>query len=953
MTTDFGYNGKQIVSSGPFKPGGKDMPSDARTRVESYADIASIPNPHVGLKVTVKVDETNNNKMTDYIVKSLKANASGIANSVIDQVQRYVDYLGASSGGSVSQEDINTAVNNYLTEHPVTGGATAEQANQIQANKTAIGDENSGLIKGLNDIATLTIPGFTPPNEIYEFDEIDNTWMTSSDNKTLAITSDEFLADWYDIYLGVHDDGLNVTKNIIGKDQSGSYYVYEYDFKPKNYTRTILLTSGTHAYELSASFGLAYFFKDLMTTPYKHDGFKYIRENVRIKVIPIANPWGYNQSPKVYANSNGVNPNRNFNFNGSWDAYPVKVNEWDYKGTAPFSEQETKNFANWLYYNKEIADFWVECHTDYNNSSYDNYIVYQSYSPLADKVAKVLEKLSNRIKSKYSVTTVSNHEQVDHENNIIQKWSEKVIGIPMVTIEQSPLNPKWKTGDYNNNGGAIREYAVTIFAYLQEFLSCDSSSFNILDYLHKLRDDILNNSCKQIPYYSSHGYNMFENAGSTGGSSSGGSSSGGSTTEGGTLTCTKVALGVNGEETSSTTRVSTDYIPVTITGSSIKINYSGTYQYALRLYDSSKTCLGITPSSAFKNPKLGWGTGQETITDSSLTSNVAYVRLLFRADSTGTTEINTISGTLTVNDTAYNLTMSEDAGGTGGGSSSGGSDTGGSSTPEGNTLTCTNVGLDLDGTENPSTTRVSTDYIPVTISNTTLTVNYSGTYQYALRLYDSSKTCLGITPSSAFKNPKLGWGTGQETITDSSLTSNVAYVRLLFRADSTGTTEINTISGTLTVNDTTYNLTMSENAGDAGGGSSSGGSSTPEGNTLTCARVALDLDGTESPSTTRISTDYIPVTISNSTITIKHTGHQYALRLYDSSKNCLGYTKPTAFKDPTKGWGTNQETITDSSLTSNVAYIRILFRADDTGTTEINTISGTLTVNDTTYNLTM
>ena len=62
MTTDFSYNGKQIVSGGPFKPGGKDMPVDARTRVESYADIANIPNPHVGLKVTVKADETNNNK---------------------------------------------------------------------------------------------------------------------------------------------------------------------------------------------------------------------------------------------------------------------------------------------------------------------------------------------------------------------------------------------------------------------------------------------------------------------------------------------------------------------------------------------------------------------------------------------------------------------------------------------------------------------------------------------------------------------------------------------------------------------------------------------------------------------------------------------------------------------------------------------------------------------------
>ena len=109
MTTDFSYGGKQIVSGGPFKPSGEDMPVDARTRVETYADIASIPNPHVGLKITVKVDETNNNKMTDYIVKSLKANSYGVANSLIDEVVRYVDYLGTSSGGSTSQGYATTA----------------------------------------------------------------------------------------------------------------------------------------------------------------------------------------------------------------------------------------------------------------------------------------------------------------------------------------------------------------------------------------------------------------------------------------------------------------------------------------------------------------------------------------------------------------------------------------------------------------------------------------------------------------------------------------------------------------------------------------------------------------------------------------------------------------------------------------------------------------------------
>ena len=232
MATDFSYNRKTINSGGPIKPSGINQPLDPRTEVKLYADIKLIPNPYVGMIITVLEDETNSNKMTDYKVLSLKSDDLGVANSVVDRVQRYVEYLGVStggssssgtgltseqeeqlnkipemeasinnineslntkantsdiptntselyndsgfltsipseyvtetemneaianisSGGSVSQEDINTAVNNYFAEHPVQSGATEEQAAQIEANKTAIGDSNSGLIKKVNDI---------------------------------------------------------------------------------------------------------------------------------------------------------------------------------------------------------------------------------------------------------------------------------------------------------------------------------------------------------------------------------------------------------------------------------------------------------------------------------------------------------------------------------------------------------------------------------------------------------------------------------------------------------------------------------------------------------------------------------------------------------------------------------------------------------------------------------
>lgn len=194
MATDFNYENRTINAGGPIKPSGKDMPGDPRTRVNTFADIASIPVPYVGMPVTVLQDETNSGKMTNYIVKSLKANSLGSANSLVDEVVRYVDYLGASSGGSVSQEDINTAVNNYLTEHPVSSGATAEQAAQIQANKTAIGDTNSGLIKEVNDIKNTelqnlkTIVGDSTSGLVKDVYDL-KTYGVSQDNINSAVNT--------------------------------------------------------------------------------------------------------------------------------------------------------------------------------------------------------------------------------------------------------------------------------------------------------------------------------------------------------------------------------------------------------------------------------------------------------------------------------------------------------------------------------------------------------------------------------------------------------------------------------------------------------------------------------------------------------------------------------------------------------------------------------------------
>ena len=160
MATDFSYNEKTVNSSGPIKPSGINQPLDPRTEVKLYADIKLIPNPYVGMIITVLEDETNSNKMTDYKVLSLKSDDLGVANSVVDRVQRYVEYLGVSTGGSSSSGTGGTGLTSEQEE----------QLNKIPEMEVSINNINESLNTKAN---TSDIP--TNTSELYN----DSGFLTS------------------------------------------------------------------------------------------------------------------------------------------------------------------------------------------------------------------------------------------------------------------------------------------------------------------------------------------------------------------------------------------------------------------------------------------------------------------------------------------------------------------------------------------------------------------------------------------------------------------------------------------------------------------------------------------------------------------------------------------------------------------------------------------------------
>ncbi len=93
----------------------------------------------------------------------------------------------------------------------------------------------------------------------------------------------------------------------------------------------IIIISGQHGYEKSSQFGLYYFIKDLIENWEKNSTLEYIRFNCELIIVPIVNPYGWDNF--VYHNVNNINLNRN---------YDTSTFSTKGEGNNPFSEVETQ-----------------------------------------------------------------------------------------------------------------------------------------------------------------------------------------------------------------------------------------------------------------------------------------------------------------------------------------------------------------------------------------------------------------------------------------------------------------------------------------------------------------------------------------------------------------------------------------------------------------------------------
>lgn len=184
------------------------------------------------------------------------------------------------------------------------------------------------------------------------------TGMQSAYDIDKDISYADFMTAWSNLVTG-HTEYM--TRTDLGA-ASDDQHLYLFDLSPSQINidahsaliagsaeavpvlPTIIITVCQHGNEKAAGFGAYYFVKDLLENWYNNGLLSYIRHHVRLLIIPVCNPYGWDHNLGV--NANGVNTNRNFPY--EWVPSTVEPFNQEYSGLAPLDQPESVIINNLL-----------------------------------------------------------------------------------------------------------------------------------------------------------------------------------------------------------------------------------------------------------------------------------------------------------------------------------------------------------------------------------------------------------------------------------------------------------------------------------------------------------------------------------------------------------------------------------------------------------------------------
>ena len=228
-------------------------------------------------------------------------------------------------------------------------------------------------------------------------------------------------------YHAMYDSLLSDTrmkKRYLGYDQSGQYEINLYIYQPANFKRTIFVTCAIHGWE---HYGTLVMYEVLKRILDENISPQYAElRNTRILVIPVANPWGMNQTSAQEirrGNSRGVDLNRNFDYRWSENVGSFGLT----KGEEPFSEVETKIIKQVL--EEYIIDSYIDLHNFVNlETETRDYLFYGN-----EKIKANTNQLVQWLKSQYDGVNISHI--VAANDSSANNYAIEVLNIPAINIE--------------------------------------------------------------------------------------------------------------------------------------------------------------------------------------------------------------------------------------------------------------------------------------------------------------------------------------------------------------------------------------------------------------------------------------------------------------------------------------------------------------------------------------
>lgn len=308
--------------------------------------------------------------------------------------------------------------------------------NVLQSNEHQVIKFNTNVINE-NSKRNLIIPPYMP--SAY------NPILSVPNSKTTAMTYEEIVESWDNLQKKYPN---YISKTNLGKETSGTFDMYRYDFVPeivplesavldgmnKIYTKNdypiVIMGACIHGAERPCAKALLNLMT-LISNAKDYSILGWLRNNIHFVIIPLENPWGYKNNKRT--NVNQVDLNRNFE--PFWERGDDTTENQRYRGTAPLSEKETQYIDSIL---KECADKAVCYYSFHTHGVFTSYSMMTNFSSPAMFLLNDMQNIGMSVTKMITTSGWTNHNLPEDSGYI--GCMEMEYGVAMASYQGAKYN---------------------------------------------------------------------------------------------------------------------------------------------------------------------------------------------------------------------------------------------------------------------------------------------------------------------------------------------------------------------------------------------------------------------------------------------------------------------------------------------------------------------------------